>query len=64
MPSRLAKSLAVLIAATPEGQDDWWLIGSTAACLCGIDLEPQDVDLLASTATISAFAGRLGGAVA
>lgn len=56
----LETSLARIVAAAPPS-DDWWLIGSVAARLCGIDLEPQDVDVLGSRATIEAFARNLGG---
>ncbi len=58
----LAVSLARIVAAAPAGAD-WWLIGSVAAKLSGINVEPQDVDVLASTATIEAIADNLGGGV-
>ena len=62
IPAALLRSLARIVAAAPPGQD-WWLIGSTALMLSGIDVEPQDVDVLASTATINAFIANLGGGV-
>ena len=55
----LEVSLARIVAAAPQA-DDWWLIGSVAARLSGIDLEPQDVDVLGSRTTIEAFARNLG----
>ncbi|EGF92549.1 hypothetical protein ABI_09860 [Asticcacaulis biprosthecium C19] len=58
----LEVSLARIVAAAPD-TDDWWLIGSVAARLSGIDLEPQDVDVLGSRTTIEAFARNLGGGV-
>ncbi|ESQ92969.1 hypothetical protein ABAC460_01590 [Asticcacaulis sp. AC460] len=58
----LEVSLSRIVAAAPDA-GDWWLIGSVAARLLGIDLEPQDVDVLGSRATIEAFAGNLGGGV-
>lgn len=53
-------SLRKLIAAAPSGED-WWLIGSAAAYLCGIELEPHDVDVVASQATVETLAHALGG---
>ena len=58
----LDTSLARIVAAAPADQD-WWLIGSVAARLSGIDLEPEDVDVLASRAVIEAFVVNLGGGV-
>ncbi len=58
--SPFERSLATLIAAAPEGCDDWWLIGSAAAHLSGIDLEPQDVDVFGGRATIERFLANLG----
>ncbi|ESQ77142.1 hypothetical protein ABAC402_01720 [Asticcacaulis sp. AC402] len=55
-------SLGRIVAAAPD-VDDWWLIGSVAARLSGIDLEPEDVDVLGSRDTIEAFVHNLGGGV-
>lgn len=62
MPELLSVSLTRIIAAAPQDRD-WWLIGSVAAKLSGIDLDPQDVDVLASRSTIDRFVANLGGGV-
>ena len=38
----------------------WWIIGSTAMALSGIDIEPDDVDVLSDGATIKAVLAKLG----
>jgi len=45
MPDALAISLSYLLQRLPE-RDDWWLIGSGALKLMGLDVAPHDVDLL------------------
>ncbi len=60
MNPALAQSLEKVIAAAPQGRDDWWLIGSAAAHLSGVDLAPADVDIVAGRETIEAFLARLG----
>lgn len=53
---RLHAALREIAAAAPPGRDDWWIIGSAALVLAGIDdIEPADVDLLGSTPTIRGF---------
>ena len=59
MTPALAQSLERIIAAAPEGRD-WWLIGSAAAHLSGVDLSPADVDIVGGRETIEAFLARLG----
>ncbi|MBW8882334.1 MAG: hypothetical protein JF615_13180 [Asticcacaulis sp.] len=54
----LEVSLARLAAVAPAAP--WWLIGSVAAKLCGIDLEPEDVDVCASESIIEAMLTKLG----
>ncbi|MDR6799491.1 hypothetical protein J2Y61_000994 [Asticcacaulis sp. BE141] len=38
---------------------DWWIIGSAAMVLCGVETEAKDVDLFASEATIAKVLERL-----
>ena len=56
----LFTSLRQLIAAIPAGRDDWCLIGSAAAFLSGIDLQPDDIDVVGTKATIEALHANLG----
>ena len=44
----------------PHETHDWWIIGSTAMVLCGIETEAKDVDVFASEATIAAAVDALG----
>jgi hypothetical protein len=54
MGDRLTGALAEIAIAAPADADDWWIIGSAAMVICGIeDLEPEDVDLLGSATTLS-----------
>ncbi len=55
----LETSLQRLLSAMPD-RDDWWLIGSAAAYLSGIDLKPQDVDLFGGRSTIMTLLDALG----
>jgi hypothetical protein len=56
---RLAGALAEIAIAAPSDAEDWWIIGSAAMVLCGIEnLEPEDVDLLGSSATLFRFLDR------
>lgn len=44
---RLANALAAIGEAVPPDAGDWWIIGSTAMTLSGIETrEPDDVDVL------------------
>ena len=38
----------------------WWIIGSTAMALAGIDIVPDDVDVLSDGATVTAALQTLG----
>ena len=38
----------------PPEADDWWIIGSAAMVLSGVETEARDVDIFGSKATISA----------
>ncbi|HVZ30145.1 MAG TPA: hypothetical protein VG839_07100 [Asticcacaulis sp.] len=60
MRDRLAATLDLIAAKAPVGADDWWLIGSAAAALMGVDMEPEDVDIFGGTATIRRFCDALG----
>lgn len=60
-PTQLVISLRALLEAVADA-DDWWLIGSTAACLSGADFTPEDVDVFGSSATMAAIVGHFGGA--
>lgn len=59
--ARLAATLAALAPALPVLRGDWWLIGSAAMALLGVDdLEVADVDLLASPEDAAALLNALG----
>lgn len=61
MRPSLAEAFRRIGGAAPEGVDDWWLIGSAAMVLAGFDdVEPEDVDILASSATVLRFLERWG----
>jgi hypothetical protein len=47
---KLAGTLDAVAEAAALLQDPWWIIGSTAAFLIGLDEQPADVDLLTSEA--------------
>lgn len=48
---RLAQTLSKIVAVSDRFQDDWWIIGSAAAALCGAEIAVvRDVDLLLSEA--------------
>jgi len=46
MDSHFNQTLRYLLAHAPKGRDDWWLIGSAALRIMGVDVEARDVDLL------------------
>lgn len=53
----LANAFRVIAASTPQDRDDWWIIGSAALALAGVEgIEPDDVDILCSRGTAHAFA--------
>jgi hypothetical protein len=52
----LDTSLNWLIDHAPKDAQ-WWLIGSAAALLIGAELNPQDVDVVASAAVIERITG-------
>jgi hypothetical protein len=59
MKPRLAATLELIAAKAPDATD-WWIIGSAAAVLCGIDMDPQDVDIFGGMETIRRFCAALG----
>jgi hypothetical protein len=50
VPPDLEQSLDAVAAAAGMLRDDWWIIGSAAAMLAGLDLPVADVDLLVTEA--------------
>ncbi len=56
----LAATLDLIAARAPEGASDWWIIGSAAAALMGVDMEPLDVDIFGGGGTIRRFCTALG----
>lgn len=61
IPERLEQAFRAVGAAAHGAGDDWWIIGSSALVLAGIDgVEPDDVDLLGSRAAIRVFLERWG----
>jgi hypothetical protein len=46
----LAETLDAVAEAAALLQDPWWIIGSAAAFLIGLDEQPADIDLLTSEA--------------
>ena len=59
LSNSLVTSLKVVSERAPNPADDWVIIGSAAAALIGADIEPEDVDVLASRYTIDAFLAAL-----
>ena len=57
----LCGAFAAIAEAAPADRDDWWIIGSAAMVLCGVSgIEPEDVDILGSRATVGHFLHRWG----
>ncbi|WP_369060929.1 hypothetical protein ABOZ73_04015 [Caulobacter sp. 73W] len=57
----LAQSLALTAQACGASRDPWWVIGSAAMALAGLDdKEVADVDVLTSTADAPRVAAALG----
>ena len=56
MDAKLVGALQEIARAAPAGREDWWIIGSVALVLAGVEgVEPADVDLLGSAETLSIF---------
>ncbi len=51
---------AELIARIMPADRDWWVIGSAALALSGIDVEPLDIDIFAASEVIEAVRVVLG----
>ena len=51
---------AECIARIMPAHSDWWIIGSAALLLSGIDVEPQDVDVFAASDVVEAARAALG----
>lgn len=61
MDAALASALQEIARAAPPDRDDWWIIGSAALVLAGVEgIEPADVDLLGSSETLVGFLDRWG----
>jgi len=48
------------VSAVMPKDSDWWIIGSTAVALLGIEVTVADVDVVASPKVISAVLERIG----
>lgn len=53
MSPELIRSLDLIKALMPPDQP-WWIIGSTALHLSGLDISPKDIDVVASAEVIEA----------
>jgi len=53
---------AELIAHVMPSDADWWIIGSAALALSGLDVEPRDIDVFAASDVIEAARVALGAA--
>ena len=63
LSARLETSLRMLSQQAMRVDEDWIIIGSTAANLMGADIEPEDVDVLGTSESVSkllALFGRTG----
>ncbi len=61
MPPALAKALQLVAQHGAQIEGDWWIIGSTAGLLAGIEgFIPDDVDLFGSTNVMTAFVKSFG----
>ncbi|MDC7681953.1 hypothetical protein PQU92_01605 [Asticcacaulis sp. BYS171W] len=58
MTPELRLSLDLIRSIMPQ-DEPWWIIGSTALCLSGVDIVPKDVDVFASSAVIEAARVKL-----
>ncbi len=59
MSPEFARSAALITEVMPPAAD-WWIIGSAALALSGIDLDPRDIDVFAASEVIEAVRLRLG----
>ena len=56
---RLTGALDLIVSAARDFEDEWWIIGSAAAALCGAEIaEIADVDLLLSPRDATALVAR------
>jgi hypothetical protein len=55
----LQTAIEFAAAIMPANAGDWWIIGSGAMNLCGVETEARDVDVLGSEATIAAVVKSL-----
>lgn len=62
IPSQpLCDGLIRLLSLIPKDADPWWIIGSTAMLLAGAEgIQPHDIDLLSSAATVSGVLRHAG----
>ena len=61
MSPELIKALHLVAKHGAEIQGDWWIIGSTAALLAGVDsFNPDDVDLFGKSEVMTAFLRPFG----
>ncbi len=59
MSPEFTRSAECLTRVMPAGSD-WWLIGSAALALSGIDVTPRDIDVFAASDVIEAARRTLG----
>jgi hypothetical protein len=62
-PDRLAASLDEIAHAMAATTEPWWIIGSAAVVLHGVDTSVPDVDVLCGKADAAALLAALGGQV-
>lgn len=51
MSPKLVRSAEVIARVMPAGAD-WWIIGSAALALSGVEVEPRDIDVFAASRVI------------
>jgi hypothetical protein len=59
MLEKLQIAIEFVAACMPPDEDDWWIIGSAAMVLCGVETEARDIDVFGSEATILGVLDRL-----
>ncbi len=59
MPKDLQMAIDFAASVMPHDASDWWIIGSAAMVLCGVETEAKDVDVFGSEATIAKVLERL-----
>ena len=59
MSPELVRSAELIARIMPAGAD-WWIIGSAALALSGIDVEPRDIDVFAASDVMEAVRATLG----